>query len=222
MARSITLVRHGRTAYNAASRIQGWVDIPLDATGRWQAVQTGDALAQLYGPFADGPQPLVVSSDLGRAHETAQAFAAPLGLAVSCDERFRERHFGEWEGLSMQELRERYPEDYALWERHAGGELNHGAETRQACGRRGVDGLLDWASRTDGDLFVFSHGALICNLVQVLLHVDDPAMEALPSMRNAHWARLQPAASGEDGRFTLIDYNHGPALADTPQWGMER
>ena len=46
--RSITLVRHGRTAYNLARRLQGQIDIPLDIVGRWQADQSAYELAKTY------------------------------------------------------------------------------------------------------------------------------------------------------------------------------
>ena len=113
--RSITLVRHGRTAYNKAGRIQGWVDIPLDATGQWQVEQTGHALRDLYVTPEPAARQLVVASDLKRAQQSAHAFADPLGLDVHVDERLRERHFGDWEGMSMDELRAAFPDDFDLW-----------------------------------------------------------------------------------------------------------
>ena len=65
---AITLVRHGRTAYNAQHRLQGQIDIPLDEVGQWQARQTADALRELYvDRRPDIPNRLVICSDLGRA-----------------------------------------------------------------------------------------------------------------------------------------------------------
>ena len=73
---AITLVRHGRTAYNAQHRLQGQIDIPLDEVGRWQVEQTGKALRELYvDRRSDIAKRLVVCSDLGRAAATAHAFA---------------------------------------------------------------------------------------------------------------------------------------------------
>ena len=125
--RSITLVRHGRTAYNKAGRIQGWVDIPLDATGQWQVEQTGRALRDLYVTSEPAARQLVVASDLTRAQQSAHAFADPLGLDVHVDGRLRERHFGDWEGMSMDELRAAFPDDFDLWMRGLGGEMRHRA-----------------------------------------------------------------------------------------------
>jgi 2,3-bisphosphoglycerate-dependent phosphoglycerate mutase len=223
-ARSITLVRHGRTTYNEAGRIQGWIDIPLDGVGEWQARQTGQALQNLY--VAQRPEivrQVVVSSDLGRACQTAHAFADVLGLEVHTDPRVRERSFGEWEGISGQELERRFPEDYRSWGQMTGGELRHGAESKQHVGERGSAALRDWsgAAGNDADLFIFSHGAWIAQTLQAVLGLNkvDAQFIGMVSMRNAHWARLLPLErDGGELHWRLVDYNHGPALADTSQW----
>ncbi len=231
--RSIILVRHGRTAYNAAHRLQGQVDIPLDAVGRWQARQTAVALKELY--VDQRPQVsdrLIVCSDLVRARATAQAFADVLGevgidVAVQPDERVRERSFGDWDGCAVSDLQERYPEDYRLWAEHRGGEMKYGAEPKAAVGRRGVEAVLDWASRgaDDTDLYMFSHGAWISQTLQTLLGLEqvDPTFASMLSMRNAHWVRLVPMDFADGTvRWRLMDYNHGPAIADTQEWERER
>ena len=220
--RSITLVRHGRTAYNKAGRIQGWVDIPLDATGQWQVEQTGHALRDLYVTPEPAARQLVVASDLKRAQQSAHAFADPLGLDVHVAGRLRERHFGDWEGMSMDELRAAFPDDFDLWMRGLGGEMRHRADSHAHAGARGWDALRDWSHRAGSDtvLFVLSHGALIENTIQEMYGIGErfPDFVSITSMRNAHWARLVDARIDEDDRWILVDYNHGPALADTPAW----
>lgn len=231
--RSIFLVRHGRTSYNAAHKLQGQVDIPLDAVGRWQVHQTAQALKTLYvdrRPEVTGR--FIVCSDLSRAHATAQAFADALGgmragIALHDDPRVRERSFGDWDGHAVAELAERYPEDFRSWMEHRGGELKYGAEPKEAVGRRGVEALKDWSSRAgmDTDLFVFSHGAWIAQTLQTLLGISkvDPTFSSVLSMRNAHWVRLAPMDMPDGSvRWRLMDYNHGPAVADTEEWERER
>lgn len=221
--RSITLVRHGRTAYNAARRLQGQIDIPLDEVGVRQVHWTGEALRRLYVERRPGARQLVVASDLGRAMATAHAFADPLGLDVHPDERVRERGFGDWEGLPVDELAERFPEDWALWCQFRGGEMRHGAEAKEAVGARGVAALDDWAHRAgdDTDLYVFSHGAWIAQTLQTLTGISQvhPDFAGVLSVRNAHWVRLLPLDLSDGTlRWRLLDYNHGPALADTDRW----
>ncbi len=163
--RSITLVRHGRTAYNAQHRLQGQIDIPLDEV---------------------------------------------------------ERSFGDWEGIAVEELAKRFPEDYLSWAQFRGGELKYGAEPKQNVGRRGVEALNDWASKagSDTDLYVFSHGAWISQTLQTLLGLSEVHGDFadILSMRNAHWVRLAPLELQGTLRWRLVDYNHGPAIADTEQW----
>lgn len=95
-------MRHGRTEWNAARRFQGQIDIPLSDEGREQALATAAALAS-------EPLDAIVSSDLSRALDTAAAIAERHGLEVSADGRLREFAFGEWEGLTWDEIVARFP-----------------------------------------------------------------------------------------------------------------
>lgn len=102
---TLLLVRHGETDWNAARRIQGSTDIPLNDTGRAQARETAATLAERYA----GLHPLVVSSDLSRARETAEIIADALGAdAPRLYPQLRERSYGVAEGLSIDEYRERF------------------------------------------------------------------------------------------------------------------
>lgn len=107
------------------------------------------------------------------------------------DIRVRERSFGDWEGIPVEELAQRYPEDYRSWAEFRGGELKYGAEPKEEVGRRGVEALNDWAFRagSDTDLYVFSHGAWISQTLQTLLGMADAHGDFadILSMRNAHW-----------------------------------
>jgi 2,3-bisphosphoglycerate-dependent phosphoglycerate mutase len=90
-ATRITAIRHGETAWNVDTRIQGQLDISLNDKGRWQASQAGSALAS---ERIDA----IVSSDLSRAYETALAVAKPHGISVLTDQGLRERAFGYFQG----------------------------------------------------------------------------------------------------------------------------
>ncbi|MDF7663750.1 histidine phosphatase family protein [Bifidobacterium sp. ESL0763] len=223
--RSLTLVRHGRTAYNASGRVQGNIDIPLDEIGDWQVHQTGKALKALYVDRVDDAdrKRLVVSSDLGRAQATAHAFADLIGAEVHLDPRVRERRYGDWEGQFTRDIAERYTEDFTSWIHGEDGALGHNVEPDRHVGQRAVEAITEWAGKAepDTDLFVFSHGACIADTMRTLLGIegDHDANNFVFSMRNAHWARLMPiAVPGKPLRWAMTDYNHGPAIADTEEW----
>ena len=104
----LLLWRHGRTAWNHERRFQGQTDVHLDETGVQQANDAAPRLA------AREPK-LIISSDLGRATQTAGALVELTGLPLHLDPRLRERHFGSWQGLTAAEIQKRYPDDYARW-----------------------------------------------------------------------------------------------------------
>ena len=110
-ATRLLLIRHGETAWNVDTRIQGHTDIALNDTGRWQAQRVGRALA-------DEPKAAVYASDLQRAADTAHAIAqahAEGALPVQLHPGLRERHFGHFEGLSFAEIEARWPDDAQAW-----------------------------------------------------------------------------------------------------------
>lgn len=108
------LVRHGETDWNLEGRYQGQADPPLNAHGVSQARQIGDRLRP-EGITA------IFSSDLRRALHTAQIIAERLQLPVICDKRLREISLGEWEGMLVEEIIARYPQE---WQRRKDDPLN--------------------------------------------------------------------------------------------------
>jgi broad specificity phosphatase PhoE len=104
--RLVYIVRHGVTDWNASGRIQGHLDPPLNAVGRAQAYLVGQRLATL-GATA------LYSSDLQRAYETARTIGQAMGLRVVQKTGLREMHFGRWQGLTSQQIREYDPAGYA-------------------------------------------------------------------------------------------------------------
>ena len=89
--RRLVMLRHGQTAFNFGSRMQGQLDTELTELGRAQAIAAAEALAK-HQPL------LIVSSDLRRAYETAVALQERTGLQVRADDRLRETHLGDWQG----------------------------------------------------------------------------------------------------------------------------
>jgi probable phosphoglycerate mutase len=100
------LVRHGETAWNAETRLQGHIDIPLNDIGRAQAQAAASSLAtQSFDAL--------YSSDLSRTVETAAAAGALLRLEVRRTQSLRERCLGGFQGLTRAEAQARYPVEYA-------------------------------------------------------------------------------------------------------------
>jgi broad specificity phosphatase PhoE len=106
---TLLLTRHGETEWNATHRWQGFTGPPLNHLGRKQAEEVAETLS---GVKIDA----IYSSDTIRAVETAEIIAARHGLEVRQDPRLREVNFGEWEGLTRQEINERYAGAFSEWD----------------------------------------------------------------------------------------------------------
>lgn len=205
------LVRHGETDWNLTERIQGQVDTPLNATGRRQ-------VSHLARRLEDIPVDAIYSSDLARTHETAQRIAAGRDIEIATDPDLREFSFGEWEGLTSEEIEARQPG--AMAERISAGNeafaAPGGENTWQVLER--VRGFCDrTAERHDpsDDILVVAHGGSIRALAVALL---DLAVTDFWRFR-IHCASLAIIRNHSDGR-TLVRWNdisHLPAEdRDTP------
>lgn len=206
-AATVVLWRHGRTAFNAEHRLQGATDIPLDDVGRWQVGEAARDLVQRHLPAR------VVSSDLLRARDTAAALADLAGVDVETDARLRERGFGDWEGLTAEEIEERWPDQFRLW-RSGTDPQRHGAETRSAVAQRMAEAIAAHAGRTEtgGTLVVVSHGAAITLGLVQLLGLDAGTWRGLFGLHNAHWTVLRASAGQGQPRWAVEAHNHGPAV----------
>lgn len=107
-ATRIIAIRHGETAWNVDTRLQGHLDIALNTTGIWQAGRVAQALA-------DEPIDAVYASDLLRAWQTANAIAHATEAPLLAHQGLRERGFGEFEGKTYAEIEATWPEASQLW-----------------------------------------------------------------------------------------------------------
>ncbi len=175
----VLVIRHGLTQWNADQRWQGWADIPLSVLGRRQAEYAAGTVSEIFERLLrnhplTGADVRVVSSDLQRASATAQAFADALGAAgVDQIEAFRERHVGEWAGLTAREIAVRWP---GLLERWRGGESVSlpGGEDEIGFRTRILRALTDEARRSADNgrpAIVVSHGGAI-RTIESLLNID--------------------------------------------------
>jgi broad specificity phosphatase PhoE len=201
-ARLIVLWRHGQTDYNAAKRLQGQVDIELNAEGLAQAGRAAAELARL-GPTR------IVSSDLRRAASTAQALGERVGVAVESDVRLRERSFGLWEGLTSEEMRTGWPAAFQAW-RQGQEPADVGAEARDEVAARVGTAVREAADGTpdDGVLVVVAHGAALTLGLTDLLELPPTEWFGLAGLDNCRWALLAPNP-GRRPAWRLTGHNLG-------------
>jgi probable phosphoglycerate mutase len=162
----IFLLRHGQTAWNAETRIQGQLDIPLDDTGLWQAQRLGAALQH------EGIQALY-SSDLQRARQTAAPLAAAIGLPVHLTAALRERGFGRFEGQTYAAIEAQWPEEARRWRLREPGFGPGGGEPLQDFYARSVSAVTALAANHPGQIIaIVAHGGVLDCVYRAAVHAE--------------------------------------------------
>jgi len=153
---TLYFVRHGETDWNAARRLQGQTDIPLNDIGRGQARRNGEMLRTT---LAEPARFDFLASPMKRTSETMEIVREAIGLERSgarFDARLREIHFGHWEGRTWLELPEVDPEEYAARERDAWRWRPRGGESYADVSER----IAGWLGTIERDAVVVSHGGV--------------------------------------------------------------
>ena len=157
----IIAIRHGETAWNVDTRIQGHLDIALNDTGLWQAQQVARALAQ-------EPVSAIYTSDLQRAHATAQAVADATGAPLTPTIDLRERSFGTLEGRTFAEIEMEQPNSAHRWRTRDPHFAPEGGETLIALRERIYSTTHRLAARHSGGLVVLvAHGGVMDMLYRI-------------------------------------------------------
>lgn len=173
----ILAVRHGETAWNRDTRIQGHTDIDLNAQGQWQARRLARALR-------DEPLVQVYASDLRRALDTARAVADPRGLTVLTHNGLRERGFGRFEGHTWDELELRFPTETIAWRKRMPDFAPPGGETLLQLRDRVVAAVHELAARHLGEqILLVAHGGVLDILYRAAtrLELQAPRSWQLPN-----------------------------------------
>jgi probable phosphoglycerate mutase len=164
MSGSIIIVRHGRTEFNAAGRLQGRTDNPLDEVGLAQA----EAVATYLAPELLSDT-LIVCSPLLRARQTATAIAEGVGASLEIDERWIELDYGAYEGLRQSEVPSNV---WREWRSDSDFAAPQGESLNQVQ-QRVADACVELAQRLDGrTAVVVSHVSPIKSAVAWALGVD--------------------------------------------------
>ena len=151
----IIAIRHGETAWNVDTRIQGQLDVGLNATGRWQAHRLALALA-------GEPIKAIYASDLLRAWDTALSISNATGLEVQTDEGLRERGFGVFEGKTFKDIEATWPEQSLLWRRRDPVFAPEGGESLTAFRQRILQTIDALAAPHAGEQIVLvAHGGVM-------------------------------------------------------------
>jgi broad specificity phosphatase PhoE len=158
MAMRLIAVRHCETGWNRERRFQGWQDSPLSDRGRAQA----DAVSRALSAEKLGA---VYASPLGRAVETAEAIARPHGLSVVADPAFKEMCFGAWEGLAVEDVKLKFPDDFQTWRAEPHRARFGGPETVETVQARTLAGLEALQARHDGQAIVVVSHSIVVRLI---------------------------------------------------------
>ncbi|MEA2453012.1 MAG: hypothetical protein QOG04_1722 [Actinomycetota bacterium] len=199
----VFLVRHGATDWNMEKRAQGHADIDLNEEGHRQAAAVATELSHEH---IDA----VYASDLKRARDTAQAIAAAHGLEVEIDKDLREIDQGEWEGLTTDEIKQRWPD---LWGPNRHYNARPGGESPQDVKQRSLKAVARAVAAHPGDdetIVIVSHGGTIRWLSAEALGYDDFRSRRIRGLGNGAVVCLDAHLDGDRlvlGNLTRRDGN---------------
>jgi probable phosphoglycerate mutase len=189
MHTELILIRHGETAWNRERRMQGQTDTPLSDTGRAQAQAVGKRLARY--PFA-----ALYSSDLARAWDTAAAIARASGHEIRREPALRERTFGVFEGLTYDEMAQRYPDEHARFSARDPEYAVPGGESPRQFFERSLACLEGIAAAHAGEsVVVVTHGLVLDTLHRAARNMPLDAKRDAPLL-NASLNIFQRTAGG--------------------------
>ncbi|RKX74227.1 MAG: histidine phosphatase family protein [Spirochaetes bacterium] len=193
----ILLVRHGQTRWNVQERFRGRADIPLDDVGIAQAEKTAAWIACYWKPKA------VYSSPLSRALKTAELIAGACNLDVHPHEDMIDINYGDWQGLSPEEVKERWPDLSGYWYSEPHRIRIPKAETIQELKVRGVKAVKDIClAHEDATVVIVGHTVINRVIILGILDID---------LRHFWHIRQDTCAINEiqedNGRFFLASLN---------------
>lgn len=182
-------IRHGETDWNAARRLQGSQDIPLNAHGESQARRNGRALASAFAERGLDPTSFAwVASPMRRARRTMELVRGEMGLDPAGYlpvPALRELSFGRYEGLTYEDIEARHPDDFASLRADKWRYLPPGGESYVMLRER----VAPWYAGLAGPTVVVSHGGVYRALKSLLLGRVEPGLAEflVPQDRISLW-----------------------------------
>ncbi|MBI5098413.1 MAG: alpha-ribazole phosphatase [Nitrospirae bacterium] len=119
MLTTLYLIRHGETEGAETRRYKGHIDVPMSENGIRQMERVAEYLSaevqKLGSAEVTSELSVIYCSDLNRAVKSAGIIAEPHGLKPIIMPELRERNFGIWEGMSFDEIKDKYPNEFNAW-----------------------------------------------------------------------------------------------------------
>jgi len=174
----LIFLRHGETAFNAENRLQGQLDIPLNARGREQARTVGRTIGARIKPEIERLEAAAafIASPLERARETMEIARDAIGLparSYRLDPALKELTFGDWEGLTWPEIAARDPKGVRARSQDKWSFVPPGGESYAMLAER----VRAWLGGLSGDALIVSHGGVARALMTLIAGVK-PAKAA--------------------------------------------
>jgi broad specificity phosphatase PhoE len=195
------LIRHGESTGNRDRLLQGQEDLPLTDLGHEQARKLAARLGRLDFDA-------LYSSDLARALQTAVHLGEAIHLGTELDARLREIDVGSWSGLSSEQIVERFPEEWRMWQERDPALARGGGESYVCAQLRVVDALEELARRHLGKrIAVVCHGGVMRAYLAHLLGLDLRLIWHL-TIGNTGICRIRPflpTTGGSKPRYGRID-----------------
>ena len=191
----IILVRHGETEWNVAEIFRGRIDIELNETGIRQAELLAEYLNKIKIEA-------IYSSPLKRALKTAEIIARNHKLDVAIAAGLIDFNFGKWQGLSHQEVKDKYEELYTVWTNHPDRVKMVDGESLDDVRKRAIGVVTDVIAKYEGTVVLVSHRVVNKVLICALLGLD-----------NSHFWNIKQDTCGistftyENEQFILTKHN---------------
>lgn len=185
----VIIVRHGQTEWNRMERFRGRVDLPLNETGHEQArlvarrIAAGEALAAVY------------SSPLTRTMQTAQPIAKASGITVTPLDGLIDIDYGDWQGLTPEDVAARYPELHRRWERSPQLVAMPGGETLAAVRERADAAMRRAAAVHEGGTVALVTHKVVCKIL----------ICAALGIANDHFWQIEQ----ENGAISVVEFSRG-------------
>jgi len=192
----IIIARHGQTEWNVGEVFRGRADIELDETG----VKQAELLAEY---LSNAKIDAIYSSPMKRALKTAKAIAGHHQLDVEIAPGLIDFDFGEWQGLSHQEVKEKYTELYKQWTNTPHKVKMPAGETLDNVRKRAISVVEKVTDRYEGSVVLVAYRVVNKVLICALLSLD-----------NSHFWNIRQDTCGittfnyENGRFILTEHNN--------------